>query len=90
MNGHATLSIGKWGNSLAMRLGRDIERATGLAGGDRIDVQYSVEGETVTLRMQKAKPHRRYTLEELLAGCNAGQRPDDAWAGLAPSGREKL
>lgn len=90
MKGQATLSIGKWGNSLAMRLGRDIERAAGLAGGDRLDVQYSVDGETVVLRMRKARPNRRYTLDELLAGCEKSGRPDDAWAGLAPAGREKL
>ena len=90
MKGHATVSVGKWGNSLAMRLGKDIERSVGLASGDRLDVEFSTDGDTTVLRLRKTKPVHRYTLDELLAGCDSGKRPDDAWAGLTPTGRETL
>ena len=90
MKGHATVSVGKWGNSLAMRLNKELERGIGVGNGDKIDVEYTVSNNVVVLQLKKSKPASpRYTLKELMAGCAKAKRPVDAWAGLKPVGREK-
>ena len=54
--------IAKWGNSLAVRLPRDIAERIGLEVGTPVEIE--VEGRTLVLR--QAGP--RYALAELLAG----------------------
>ena len=55
-------TVDKWGNSLGVRLPKDVAQAAGLKAGDRVDV--GVEDGVVTVRRARA----RYTLDELLVG----------------------
>jgi antitoxin MazE len=57
--------IAKWGNSLAVRLPKQIIEQAGLAEGAAVELE--VEAGTVVLR--PARP--RYTIDELLAGITA-------------------
>ena len=82
-------SVGKWGNGLAMRLGREAQRVFGLRQGDRLRGQFSTTGDEVTLTLKRAgAPKPRYTLEQLLAGCTRAARPHETWLNPAPQGRE--
>ena len=78
------VQLAKWGNSLGLRVPKDVAAQTGLREGMRVDVQARADGSIV---IKKAK--RRYTLEELLAGMTPEkQHPlllDDA-----PRGHEML
>jgi antitoxin MazE len=55
--------ISKWGNSLGLRVPRDIAARLGLTEGARVDVEASDDGRIVITRSR-----RRFTLDELLAG----------------------
>jgi antitoxin MazE len=54
--------IAKWGNSLGLRVPRDLAARIGLTEGTRVDVEARGNGLVVT------KSNRRFTLDELLAG----------------------
>ena len=56
------MKVARWGNSLAVRLPKDVAERAGLAEGQEID--FEVEGERLTIR--RRVPH--YTLDQLLAG----------------------
>ena len=82
-------SVGKWGNGLAMRLGKDAQRALGVSSGDRLQGKLSAnDGETIlTLKLAKTvKP--RYTLKQLMAGVTQANRHTEAWLDRSPVGRE--
>lgn len=82
-------SVGKWGNGLAMRLGKEAQRTFGVSPGDRLQGTFSASnGETIlTLKVAKAtKP--RYTLKQLLAGCTSSNRHAEVWLDRTPAGRE--
>ncbi len=53
----------KWGNSLGLRVPRDIAARLGLTEGARVDVEALDDGRIVITRSR-----RRFTLDELLAG----------------------
>lgn len=55
--------IAKWGNSLGLRVPRDIAARIGLTEGARVDVEASDDGRIIITRSR-----RRFTLDELLAG----------------------
>jgi len=57
------VQISKWGNSLGLRVPRDVAAQTGLTEGVQVDVEARDDGSIV---VRKTKP--RYTLEELIAG----------------------
>jgi antitoxin MazE len=57
------VQISKWGNSLGLRVPRDVAAQTGLTEGAQVDVEARDDGSII---VRKAKP--RYTLEELVAG----------------------
>ncbi|MEJ1967580.1 MAG: AbrB/MazE/SpoVT family DNA-binding domain-containing protein [Rhizomicrobium sp.] len=57
------VQIAKWGNSLGLRVPKDVAEQAGLREGTRVDVEAREDG-SVVIR----KAHRRYTLEELIAG----------------------
>lgn len=57
------VQISKWGNSLGLRVPRDVAAQTGLTEGSQVDVEAREDGSIV---IRKAKP--RYTLEKLIAG----------------------
>jgi antitoxin MazE len=61
--------IAKWGNSLAVRIPRAIVREARLAEGDRLSIDLAGDG-SVVLR----PGHRKYSLDELVAGIKPGNR----------------
>lgn len=57
------VQLTKWGNSLGLRVPRDIAARMGLTEGARVDIEASDDGRIIV-----TKSRRRFTLEELLAG----------------------
>ncbi len=57
------VQIAKWGNSLGLRVPRDIAARVGLTEGVRVDIEASEGGRIIVTR-----PRRRFTLGELLEG----------------------
>ncbi len=55
--------IAKWGNSLGLRVPRDIAARIGLTEGARVDIEASDDGRIIVTRSR-----RRFTLDELVAG----------------------
>jgi antitoxin MazE len=55
--------ISKWGNSLGLRVPRDVAARVGLTEGARVDIEASDDGRIIITRSR-----RRFTLDELLAG----------------------
>lgn len=78
------MQVAKWGNSLAVRLPRQIVETAGIGEGTVLDVQVGSDGE---VRLSRAKP--RYTLEELLAGITPDNLPDEVFDD-APRGEEPI
>ena len=75
--------IAKWGNSLGLRVPRDVAARVGLTEGARVDIEAADDGRIIVTRSR-----RRFTLAELLAGMTPErQHPlqDDA-----PRGEEIL
>ena len=61
------ISIAEWGNSLGLRIPKDIALETGLKKGTRVEIK--AENGKVVIARAKPKPklHRKYTIEELMA-----------------------
>lgn len=79
--------IAKWGNSLGLRLPRALADRLGLAPGRAVEVR--AEGDRLVV--EAARP--RYTLDELLAQCDAKAplgKGDRAWVQSPPKGRELI
>ena len=57
------VQIAKWGNSLGLRVPRDIAARVGLTEGARVDIEALDDGRIVVTRSR-----RRFTLAELLEG----------------------
>lgn len=57
------VQVAKWGNSLGVRVPRDIAARVGLTEGARVDIEAAPDGTIVISRSR-----RRFTLEELVAG----------------------
>jgi antitoxin MazE len=77
------LKVTKWGNSLGLRVPRDVAARAGLTEGARVDIEGFEDGRIVI-----TPSRRRFTLDELLAGMNPeNQHPleDDG-----PVGKELL
>jgi len=77
-----TLSIAKWGNSLALRIPLPLAREAGLAEGDEVTIGLTREGHLVLRAVR-----RRYTLDELVAGIKPGNRHAETDWGV-PQGNE--
>jgi antitoxin MazE len=56
------IQIAKWGNSLGLRVPRDLAMKLGLREGSRVEIEARGNDLVVT------KSRRRFTLDELLAG----------------------
>jgi antitoxin MazE len=54
--------IAKWGNSLGLRIPRDVAARAGLREGMRVDIEAAEDGRLIVTR-----PKRRFTLDELIA-----------------------
>jgi antitoxin MazE len=57
------VQIAKWGNSLGLRVPRDVAARVGLTEGSRVDIEACDDGRIIVTRSR-----RRFTLDELLAG----------------------
>ena len=57
------VQLAKWGNSLGLRVPRDVAARLGLKEGARVDIETLDDG-----RMVVTRSRRRFTLDELLAG----------------------
>jgi antitoxin MazE len=55
------VQIARWGNSLGLRVPRDIAARVGLTEGARVDIEASDDGRIIVTRSR-----RRFTHEELL------------------------
>lgn len=76
------LQLAKWGNSLALRLPRNILDAAKLTEGDILELQVREDG---TLVIKPAIP--KYQLDELLSGMTEDNRhPETDWG--PPRGNE--
>jgi antitoxin MazE len=56
------VQLAKWGNSLGLRVPKDIAARLGLTEGARVDVEVSEDGRIIVSRSR-----RRFTLDELVA-----------------------
>jgi antitoxin MazE len=57
------LRVTKWGNSLGLRVPRDIAARTGLTEGARVEIEGFEDGRIVV-----TPSRRRFTIEELVVG----------------------
>jgi antitoxin MazE len=76
-------TVAKWGNSLGLRIPRDVAARIGLTEGARVDIETTDDGRIIVTRSR-----RRFTLEELVAGMTPDREhplEDDG-----PAGDEKL
>ena len=76
------LRITKWGNSLGLRVPRDVAARAGLTAGTRVDIEGYPDGRIVI-----TPSRRRFTIEELVAGMTENEHPleDDG-----PIGKEQI
>jgi len=77
--------IGKWGNSLALRIPGAVARDAAVAEGAAVDI--SVEGGKIVVTPIESVPD--YSLDELLAGMTKENRHAETNTG-GPIGNEKL
>ncbi len=78
----------KWGNSLGLRMPREVARRLDLSEGSEVELETDAAGRVI---LTPARP--RYTLDELLAqGKSKGKRDpaDKAWVASRAAGRELL
>jgi antitoxin ChpS len=82
------VQLTKWGNSLGLRVPKDIAERLRLSEGLRVELETDEAG-----RIIMTPARRRYTLEELLAQCDP-QAPvseeDRAWLDAPKVGGELL
>ncbi len=77
------VQISKWGNSLGVRVPKDVAAKLGLSEGSRVDV--SVEGDRIVISSKRPV----YKLEELLSGITPkAMRKAFDWG--PDKGREKV
>ena len=75
--------IAKWGNSLGLRVPKDVAARAGLKVGARVDVETDSKGRIVVTRSR-----RRFTLAELLSGMT--RRREHLLEDDGPRGEESL
>ncbi len=59
---YSKIKLGKWGNSLGVRIPKDIAEALSLA--EETEVKLIAKGDRLII--EPVKPRKKYTLEELL------------------------
>lgn len=77
------LKVTKWGNSLGLRVPKDVAARAGLTEGARVDIEGFDDGRIVI-----TPSRRRYTIEELVAGMTpeGSEFMEDDW----PMGEELI
>ena len=77
-----TTDLGRWGNSLALRIPKALAEEAGLQEGDRVSLAVAADG---ALLVRPAS--RRYALRHLVSRITPRNRhPETNWGG--PKGRE--
>ena len=61
------IKAAKWGNSLGVRLPKDLARQAQISEGDEVQIEYQDNKLIIT----PTKKQKKYTLEELLEGMSA-------------------
>jgi antitoxin MazE len=79
----ARTEVGRWGNSLAVRLPREIANRAKLTEGAAVDLE--IESGHVVIRPRREAP----SLDELLAGITPDNIPDEGISD-GPRGRELI
>jgi antitoxin MazE len=77
------VQISKWGNSLGLRVPRDVAARVGLTEGTRVDIEASDDGSIIVTRSR-----RRFTLADLVKGMTPER--EHALEDDAPRGDELL
>lgn len=78
--------VARWGNSLAVRIPRAIVTKARLSAGDRLSCVLAGDG-SIVLRSR----HRKYSLDQLVAGIRPGNRHHETnWGVAKPQGDEPL
>lgn len=78
-----TTEVGRWGNSLAIRIPRAVAERAQLSEGDRVAVEVAGDGSVL---IRPARP--RYALDDLVRAITARNRHRETDWGL-PEGREQ-
>lgn len=73
----------KWGNSLVLRIPKDVLADAGLKEGDAFSVEASDQG----LTFRRVRKIRRYSMEEVLNSLRSVEKPQEISWGV-PSGKE--
>ncbi len=82
------VQLTKWGNSLGLRVPKDIAERLRLTEGSRVELETDAAG-----RIIMTPARRRYTLDELLAQCDPqapASEDDRAWLDAPKVGGELL
>ncbi|MFF5997124.1 AbrB/MazE/SpoVT family DNA-binding domain-containing protein [Lysinibacillus sp. KU-BSD001] len=77
---HPGSTVQKWGNSLAVRLPKDILKEAGIEQGTRVEFKRLSDGSVVLVPIKKKR--KKYTLDELLAQCVLENRSEEVDFGI--------
>lgn len=72
--------VQKWGNSLAVRLPKNLLQETGIKQGTRIEFKRLSDGSIVLVPIKKKR--KKYKLDELLAQCTPENRSEEIDFGI--------
>jgi antitoxin MazE len=75
-----TTQVSKWGNSLGLRIPKNLAQELQMADGDAVEI--AVENGALIVRPEK----KRYTIEELVADLTPDDRGEIDWG--PPVGKE--
>lgn len=84
----AETTVQKWGNSLAMRLPKDIATVSNIEQGTKLEFKVLENGNILITPSPTYKVRKKYSLDALLAQCQAENRPEIIDFGI--EGRESL
>lgn len=73
-------TVQKWGNSLAIRIPKDVADKVKIYQGSEIEMRVVEKDRTITLAPKKQQ--KKYSLEELLSQCKANNRHDEIDFGI--------
>jgi antitoxin MazE len=76
----AATTVQKWGNSLAIRIPKDVADKVKIYQGSEIEMRVFEKDGTITLAPKKQQ--KKYSLEELLSQCKANNRHDEIDFGI--------
>ena len=77
---HPNSVVQKWGNSLAVRLPKNLLKETGIEQGTRLEFKRLSDGSIVLVPVKKKR--KKYKLDELLAQCTPEHRSEEIDFGI--------